>query len=94
MWLKNTANLINQLSKSEYTTWLTNTSSLNSDVTYTKFDKFSASLMDTQKHFSELLLCRKSHHILIDFHSWVQPLTVSRTNRNYERINQDTFNNT
>lgn len=93
MWLKNAANLINQLSKSEYTTWLTNTSSLNSDVTYTKFDKFSASLMDTEALFRIIVMQEIAPHIN-NFHSWVQPLTVSSTNRNYERINQDTFNNT
>lgn len=63
MWLKNTANLINQLSKSEYTTWLTNTSSLNSDVTYTKFDKFSASLMDTEALFRIIVMQEIAPHI-------------------------------
>ena len=63
MWLKNTANLINQLSKSEYTKWLTNTSSLNSDVTYTKFDKLSASLMDTEALFRIIVMQEIAPHI-------------------------------
>ena len=80
MWLKNTANLINQLSKSEYTTWLTNTSSLNSDVTYTKFDKFSASLMDTEALFRIIVMREIAPHI-----NWLSLLSPTPHSFKYQQ---------